>query len=385
MSCGARTGLRGEPIGPDAGPPRTIDAHHHLALGMNHTCLVVAGTVRCWGQNRGGELGDGTTNASSVPVTVVGIDDAAFVASGIGFDVEGTRGSHTCVIRSDFSVWCWGENVEGNTDASLAHPTLVPARVDGVEGVVNLAVSGFENCAVLADGTAKCWGSDELGALGDGQADGAMRGPVAVKNLDDVREIDVGAAACALRGDGTVWCWGDAQSGALGNGGAIDGDVVAESSPVPVASLVTDAIHLGGSGGAPECALLSGGGVTCWGLVVGAEATRSTPAVVAGLANATSIAVAAAHACALLADGTVTCWGSNYDGGLGNGVYAADVFPPVPVTGLSNVVEIASGGWHTCALVADGSVWCWGQNGFGELGDGTLMNRDVPARVVGVP
>ncbi len=191
-----------------------------------------------------------------------------------------------------------------------------------------------------------------------------------------------------------VWCWGLGNAGQLG-----DGTTTSRSRPVRVEKLIaaTDIAsgpafehYCGGSRGSHTCAVLSGGAVSCWGSNIEGEGDYRIahptliPSVVPDLAAATQVAVGGYHHCALLADTTVRCWGSSLYGALGDGTLTGGTKGAVAVQGLKNVQQVGVGHFHSCALLLDGSVSCWGNNEGGELGDGTHTTRAVPAPVVGL-
>ncbi len=252
----------------------------------------------------------------------------------------------------------------------------------------------------MDDGTAKCWGSDAFGELGDGETTFMVPAPAPVLGLTNVKALALGPThTCALETDGTVACWGGNTECQLGNGCDIFGVAGSQSGaldvPTPVgvagisglaAALATGSIDASDPG--YTCALLVGGTMECWGsnlLGVNPDPTVSVipPTVVAGVSNAVALAVGGSFACALLADSTVTCWGT---GPLGQpGINAASSSTtPVPVGGLSGVVAIAAGYFHVCALLDSGTVGCWGINSTGALGDGTLTDSPTPVMADGV-
>jgi alpha-tubulin suppressor-like RCC1 family protein len=178
-----------------------------------------------------------------------------------------------------------------------------------------------------------------------------------------------GEQTCAVLTDGAVKCWGNNQFGQLGDG-------TTKSSSVPVTvSTVTNAIDV--EIGDCTCALLSGGRVQCWSKRI------ESPASVPGITNATAIAVGGLYACAALADGTVQCWGSNDYSQLGNGSNTPGSKPSKPgvVMGITNATAVAAGAGHSCALLSDGAIRCWGRNDVGQVGDGSKTERSVPTPV----
>src|SRR6266568_4274426 len=196
-----------------------------------------------------------------------------------------------------------------------------------------------------------------------------------------------GSHTCMRLPDGTVQCWGRNYSGQLGNG---DGNLTNSSVPVTARGLTTATSVV--TGDAHTCALLGDGTVQCWGVgdagqlgdgTVADPATgppgSSTPVQVSGITGAAAVIAGGYHTCALFADGTAWCWGRSDDGQLGNGARAS-ASTPVPVTNLTGVTAMTAGFYHTCALLPNGTVWCWGRNDEGQLGDGTTVGRPAPVQ-----
>lgn len=188
-----------------------------VATGGGHRCALLSdGGIVCWGGNSNGELGDGTTTPSSVPVSVVGIATATAVSAGNGF---------SCAVLADGGVRCWGTNYNGALGTGSSTPTSssVPLAVTGIADAVSVsAASGYQGifrhaCAALVDGTAKCWGDNYNGALGNGTTVGSST-PVTVAGLSGAVQVTTGGHSCARRSDGTLRCWGRGFSGQLGRG-----------------------------------------------------------------------------------------------------------------------------------------------------------------------
>jgi alpha-tubulin suppressor-like RCC1 family protein len=339
-------------------------------MGGWHTCIILDnGSVKCWGRNDYGQLGDGTTTDKYTPVVVNGLSNVVAIA---------TSTYHSCALLSDGTVKCWGRNDRGELgDGVISLYESTPVVVNRLSNVVAISTGGYHTCALLSDGTVKCWGANDRGQLGDGTLEDKST-PVTVKGLSNAIAIASGDLhTCALLGDGTVKCWGGNYFGQLG-----DGTNVSKSTPITVNGL-TNAVAIS-AGGYHTCALLSDGTVKCWGRNDRGElgdgkvvSYESTPVTVIGLSNVIEISTGVAHTCALLNDGTVKCWGNNADGQLGDGTTTPSSVP-VTVNGLSNVIMITTGGWHTCALFNDGTIKCWGDNYFGQLGDGTQNDSPIP-------
>lgn len=270
----------------------------------------------------------------------------------------------TCGVQTDRRVACWGTNVV------FPFPE-VPAVIPGITNATSVTAGLQHACAVLTDGTVKCWGKNDRGELGDDTTSPSAT-PVAVKRLGGVKALSAGSShTCALLINATVRCWGLNEYGQLG-----DGELGEETQPVQVAG-VTNAIAVS-AGYSHTCAVLADGTVRCWGrgdfgqLGDGERALRTrTPVPVTNMTTAIGVAVGYSHTCAVLADGTVRCWGRGDRGELGypdNGPTT-----PVQATGVTNAVGVSAGEAFTCALLGDGTAKCWGTNGYGQLGGASLQ------------
>lgn len=347
-----------------------------LTVRQESVCAIVAGNVRCWGENGYAQAGIGGAE-QGLPASVC--------ASGAGADCVPLTGAravvagdgYSCALMDDGGAKCWGLNPDGvlgnGTTDTVANPVDVCASgnwdgstcTDGgtpsrQTGLVALAAGWQATCAITDAGAVVCWGRNEYGVLGDGTAPAwsdlaATPKPVCVTGFGGSCVPLVGAVsvavhdnhACALLGTGRVVCWGNNQYGQLGNN-----TPNAAYNPTPVCAAGTD------------------------------------PANCAQLAQVEMLALGWQHSCALVRGGQARCWGRRLHGQLGDG-YAADdmVQNAVPVCAsgagpscppLPGVVAIAAGFEHSCALLGSGGVACWGEGSFGALGDGTWVGYDVP-------
>ncbi|RAX16739.1 cutinase family protein [Pseudarthrobacter sp. AG30] len=346
------------------------------------------GTVWSWGYNDEGQLGIGTTDPSAVPVQVTGLTNVINVSAD----------NSVYAVRSDGTVWSWGGT---NTFGQLGNGTpfigsFVPAQIKGLTGVRSIAVGrfGYSICALKTDGTVWCWGHNDHGQLGNG-ANVDSPAPVQVVGLTGVESITAGNGSVdALKADGTVWSWGQNDHGQLGNGGTTD-----SASPVQVAGLAGVQSITAGDGSAyaitADRTLWSWGINTVGQLGNGGTIDSAVPVQVAALSGVQNVVVELSpdpgnySAYALKTDGTVWSWGANNVGQLGNGNSINSALP-VQVTGLAGVRSVSAAAWSVHALKADGTVWSWGYNNHGQLGNGTTTDSvvttgsAVPVQAIGL-
>jgi len=351
-----------------------------VSAGQYAACaLTVAGGVKCWGDNDQGQLGDGSRTSSSLPVGVSGL--------GSGVVAVSAGGSHTCALTVAGGVKCWGDNDQGQVGDGTAASTSTPVGVTGLRsGVVALSAGSSDTCALTTVGAVKCWGYNDDGELGDGGALLRRSSPVNLAGLIAApAAISAGYGhACDVSVSGAVECWGDNQFGQLG-----DGTTISRFTPVEVAGLRTG-VSTVSTGAYDTCALTNAGAVECWGAIAwaasGRPITSLKPVHISGLdSGVLAISAGAYHTCALTSTGAVKCWGFNLGGELGNGTTVNSAVP-VNVAGLGSGVTAISAGWfHTCAVTATGGAKCWGVNEHGELGDGSYINRASAVDVSGLP
>ncbi len=406
-----------------------LDDVEQLASGFSSSCAVSAtGTVACWGQNYNGQLGNGSTTSSPVPVDVAGITTAVSVS---------IKDSHACALLADTTVKCWGRNGEGQLGDGTTTDSPTPVAVSDLSGVASLA-AGFEGtCAILSDGTVRCWGSNQFAFLGGGSTDPYSTVPVTVPGIGTAVEVSSGyqicvrlanhsvicwgiidadaysaaatteggggsapalvpgitdAAAltegmfsqCAVRLNHKVACWGLAMMGGLGNGHS----PILTSPDLPAQGL-TDATAVA-SGSLFSCALRATKAVMCWGVGPFGDGATSqykasfVPSSVPGATDITAFDVGSEHGCAVITGGAVKCLGRNDYGQLGDGSTDDSYLAMLNVSGISDASSVATGRSHSCALRAGGTVACWGHNGDRQLGDGTTDNSANPVTVDGV-
>ena len=377
-----------------------------LSVGGSHTCvLLTSGAVKCFGYNSYGQLGYGNTTSIGIDETPAAV--GAVDVGGGGVSQIAAGGNFTCVLLDDGTVKCWGDAARGQLGYGNTNDIgddELPSSVGVVQlggSVTQIAAGEDHVCARLSAGTVSCWGDGADGRLGYGNTNSigddelpSSVGPVSIGGT--VEQIAAGAYhSCAVLSGGAVTCWGDGGSGRLGYGNTADiGDNELPSSvgTVQVGGSVTQIA----AGGNHTCAVLSGGAAKCWGdgvwgkLGLGNtvnigddELPASVGAIDVGL-DVIQLAVSrtdyilSGHTCALLSNGSVKCWGYGAQGRLGYGNVSSTGAGEVPsslgtVPLAASVTAMASGNDHTCALRLDGAVSCWGHRGSGELGYGDLL------------
>lgn len=365
-----------------------------LEGGSEHTCVSTSdGSVYCWGQNSSGQLGDGTGTSSPIPVQVVS-------TGGIGYLTNvkqvSTGTSHTCAVKNDGTVWCWGLNTYGCLGNGSNTSQNSPVQVKGVgnigflTNISKVAAGESHTCAISNDGYVYCWGYGAFGPLGNNSSS-SYNYPVRVidstgsgylSNIIDISTSD--RYSCAVKGDGTGWCWG------LGNWGQIGDGTQTESNLIPKqVSQVTTFTQIDAGIHGHSCGVTSGKEVYCWGwgdygsMGNGTNnAYQTTPTQVININDAKEVSAGYYHSCAVRDNGTVACWGGGDDGQLGNGTNTHTVNTYVTVSNLSDAIKVTSGAKHSCALKSDGTVVCWGNDGSGRLGNNSTTNSNIPVNTL---
>lgn len=299
-----------------------------IADGNGFVYAVKAdGTVWGWGYNALSQLGDGTTTSRSFPVQLSGLTNVKAVDCG---DFYGAA------VKNDGTVWHWGASKSLVSNLFGTNPT--PVQLQGITGVSAIAAGGNHLMMLKADKTVWGLGANDRGQLGDGSTTN-RQSPVQVAGLTNVIRIAAGGDfSVALKDDGTVWAWGNNFNGALGPGGGSN-DFTPHPNPIKVTGFSTEI---------------------------------------------TEISAGNEFVLALANNSIVWSWGNNGFGQLGQGPDFGANPTPQPIPNLSSIVAIAGGYEHGVALKSDGSVWTWGRNFEGELGDGSLTKRTSPVRVTGL-
>ncbi|MCX4403976.1 chromosome condensation regulator RCC1 [Streptomyces sp. NBC_01764] len=367
----------------------TLVAVGVTALGVTPAASAGPGTsdpwVYGWGNNVSGQLGNGSTSNANTPGQVIGVarQDVKSVRTG-GWTTNDT--SYTVALLKNGTLKSWGNNTYGQLGNGSTTAQRVPGAVVGLTGVRAMDVGCYHGVA-LRNGRVWTWGRNNDGQLGNGvpfPAAGELSSattPVEVQSLDDVKAVAAGCTfTMALRQDGTVWTWGTNVHGQLGNG-----TNTRANTPQQVQGLSdVEAID---AGGWHALAVTKDHKVMSWGnnaegeLGVDNTTNSNKPVEVKHLASVARIFAGPYNTFALLADGTVKAWGYNNKGQLGD-TTTTNRTTPHPVAALTGVREISPGHQHTLAVLEDQSVIAWGGNDQGQLGNGTTTDSPVPVTVL---
>ena len=335
-----------------------------------------------WGFNGSGGLGDGTTSNRSSPVSSAG--------GGTIWSIVSAGNSHTIAIKSDGTLWTWGNNGSGRLgDGTITNRSSPGTVAGGGTSWCFAAAGGYDNSAAIkTDGTLWTWGrNNPSSVLGDGTSSNRSSPGTTAGGGTTWCMVSIGAGGhgLAIKTDGTLWAWGGNSFGQLG-----DGTTTARTSPITVAG-----------GGTTWCAVSAGnshsagvktdGTLWTWGfngsgrLGDGTTTNRSSPGTLSGGGTTwCAVCLGALYGVGLKTDGTLWTWGSNSNGRLGDGTTTSRSSPGTVAGGGTTWCAIAAGrNNHSAAIKTDGTLWTWGGNGYGQLGDNTLTARSSPGTIVG--
>ena len=350
-----------------------------VAGGGSHSLALMSdGTVWAWGLNGSGQLGQGfmSTIQTEEIVRVIGLTDIAYISAG---------SSHNFALRSDGTVWAWGSNGNGQLGDGTTTARATPIQVMGLTGVTAITAGANHSLALRSDGAVLAWGANGSGQLGDDTTINRTT-PVQINNLANVTDIAAGDThSLALMSDGTVWSWGSNVEWQLGSG------TVGQHRLTPVQVSALAEVSAVSAGATHSLALRTDGTVWAWGRnlegQLGNNSTfmlrSATPVRVSGLTGIDDISAGPNHSLALMSDGTVWSWGSNRNGVLGDGTTTTRN-APVQVVDLNDAIAISAGRNHNLALRSNGSVRAWGSNTRGQLGEGGTSSRTTPVQMNGV-
>lgn len=373
-SSGNSGGGSGSGSGGSSSPSSSFTS---IDMGSFGGCgLKSDGSVWCWGYGQLGQLGNNAEISQSVPVQVEDNNMGSVASIAVG-------DYHACGLKTDGTVWCWGDNGDGQLGNSAAgSESNTPVQVDdsSMGAVSRLSLGAYHSCALKNDGSAWCWGGNYNGELGHNSSDANSLVPVQVDDSSMGAVTDLSAGDfhnCALKTDGSAWCWGYNGDGQLGHNSSD-----AESrTPVQVDDSSMGSLVALSSGGDHSCALKTDGQAWCWGYNYSGQlghnsisAQSLVPVQVdnTNMGAVTALSLGGDHSCALKSNGDAWCWGDNADGQLGHNSSDTESNTPVQIdnSNMGSVASLSLGGDHSCALKTNGTVWCWGSNVYGQLSQG---------------
>lgn len=364
-----------------------------LSVGKYHACFVSEGSLYCWGNNATGQIAQSpaTVLYKNSPTKVDGLSGVTAVTAG---------DSHTCVLKSDGTVWCWGDGTQYATGTTGT--VFVPTQVSAISGATAIAAGASHTCAIVSGGAVKCWGAGNSGQLGDGTGNSSQT-PVTVCSvgscgggaLSGATAIAAGSShTCAVMSDTGAVCWGYNMMRQLGDGTTTD-----RHTPVTVqlsmGGALTGAVAIG-AGFWNSCAVTSSKGAYCWGdnmygelgngtqsAASGAVAVRSARGVATDATDVVGVSVGEYHACILRDSGGVACFGGNDYGKVGNGLTGGQSNQgPENVSGVAGATVVSVGRDSVCAF-GSAAIKCWGGNSYGQLGNGGNADSNSSVSIAG--
>jgi alpha-tubulin suppressor-like RCC1 family protein len=380
----------------DRSTPTLIDSgvsYVFVAVGATHTCgitsasAVPANTLKCWGKNSAGQLGDGTTTNQLSPVIIdIGVAYAQVV----------TGHSHSCALTAASAtpanaIKCWGNNSSGQVGDTTMIQKLLPTTVDVGVNYALITAGAYHTCGVttaanLPGKALKCWGFNASGQIGDGTQSSTST-PLIIDSGVTYASVSGGLYhTCGITSStapipNALKCWGDNSYYELG-----DGTQSLRLLPTAInAAISYTQVSSGAYGTCARTTAGSGSALHCWGtnnasqIGDGTNRPRSTPTVIAAGQVFSAVTSGLSQTCALHATGTLNCWGANTKGQLAQSVTSPSSFLlPQQVDTGAGYLQIANGSGYSCGITSSGALKCWGLNTYGQLGNGSIINSAAP-------
>jgi alpha-tubulin suppressor-like RCC1 family protein len=348
--------------------------------GTYHTCAVKKdGRLFCWGFVQYGELGNNSAGGSLVPVQeYTAANDWAQVSAG---------NYNTCAVKQDGRLFCWGRGMEGqlNDNLTLASPVPVQENTTAADWA-QVSVGGYHTCAVKQDGRIFCWGDDRYGQLGNNSTSRSLVPVQEYAAANDWAQVTTGwGHTCAVKNDGRIFCWGY-NGGYTYFGGPNINLILGSLVPVEENTLATDWTQVS-AGGSQTCAVKQDGRLFCWGdNSYGQGGYTSTYKSYVPVQENTlaidwaQVSAGWVHTCAMKSDGRIFCFGDGEYGQLGNNSTSQSMVPVQENTLATDWAQVSAGGYHTCAVKQDGRIFCFGDGEYGQLGNNSTLKSYVPVQ-----
>lgn len=356
-------------------------AETSIRAGEDHTCILKSnGKAFCWGDNSVGQLGNGTTKSSMVPVAVSG--GHQFKSISVGWD-------HTCGVSVDNDAYCWGRGRYGRLGNGSSENSLIPTTVSGGLSFESVNAGLAHTCGITTAGDAFCWGRGEDGILGTNSIESSPV-PVPVSGGLIFGSINAGSATtCGITTDGDAYCWGASDFGNLLGLGEDSDRKLAPSLVAGEFNFKPDSISVGLD---HICAVSTADKAVCWGrgrygkLGIGSGGglgvleNLRVPREVKGNITFTLVTTGIFQTCGIATDGKAYCWGRNGSGQLGDGTTTMRV-EPAAVSADMTFEDITIGDAHACGISSNDEVYCWGDGDAGKLGTRSSENKLTPTKV----
>ncbi len=369
------------------------DGWKKISPGVFHSCgIKMDNTLWCWGQNNFGQLGDGTTTNRTAPVQVSGGGSWLDVtARGAQYQSNPNANSGTCAIKAGGDMFCWGSNLYDalGRPGAAAGDANVPTAVAFTGSWKKLAGGYYSMCAIRSDDRLFCWGNDLYGQLGDGAGNSTGHLAREVSSGGTWKEITsdslFNVTMCGIKSDDTAWCWGHGGDRRMGNGV----DSADRFIPTAISTTGVTTWKKLAQGSNHGCGIKTDDTAWCWGnntegqLGIGSTILQNTPVQVSTVNGATwkDISAGSTATCGTRTDDTAWCWGYGQEGNLGNGgVINSDV--PIQVSGGAKWKYVSTA-WAACGIRANDTLWCWAENFYGAVGNGTTTQVNTPVHIGG--
>jgi alpha-tubulin suppressor-like RCC1 family protein len=354
----------------------------YFKFGSVVFAIVETGTISAyaWGINGSGQLGDDTITSRSSPVSVVGgFSDWISASAGNG---------HSLGVRANGSLWAWGLNTNGRLgDNNITDRSSPVSVVGGFTDWISASAGNGHNLGVRANGSLWAWGINSFGRLGDDTITDRSSPVSVVGGFTDWISASAsvnGSHSLGVRANGSLWAWGNNGQGRLG-----DNTITSRSSPVSVVGGFTDWIQAS-AGGEHSLGVRANGSLWAWGNNASSRlgddtitSRRSPVSVVGGFTDWVAASAGFSHSLGVRANGSLWAWGSNANGRLGDDTVTDRSSPVSVVGGFTDWISASAGFSHSLGVRANGSLWAWSSNASGQLGDDTVTGRSSPVSVVG--